>query len=229
MTGKNAGTRCAAAARPETPSAPSEACRTFLDSMNVTYDQWRDGIGYDLDALARIAGDERRYVAGVLVERVKSAAGNWRDVEALAALDQAGARTILEQALETAAPATRLYIARLLVVQGVAVEIDRIIADILRRGSYQGGLSLALDLAAVHATPYLRNVLLDCARDGHPDVRVHAAALCLYLARKAEAPFDLSQRPFFLQFGEEDRATRARAFEELCRRVGAENGRWPEV
>ncbi len=252
MTGKKAGERRAGAierqgdaaaraeeprgtlprkarATPKPPAAPGEGCRAFLESMRITYDQWHDGIGYDLEALARVADDERRYIAAMLLQRVESGRADWRDIEALGALDLPEAATVLKEALRAGAPEIRLHIARMLLARGVAVEIDQIIADILRLGRYQDGLSLALDLAAVHATPYLRNVLLDCALDGHPDVRAHAAALCLYLAGKAAAPFDLRHRPFFLKFGEEDRAVRREAFEELCRRIGATGGRWPEV
>ena len=129
-------------------------------------------------------------------------------------------REALEKALPRAKPEMRLHIASALVAMGAPVEIDKIVADVLQRGTYGDGLSLALDLAAHHATPFLREVLLDCARNGKPDVRVHAAALSLYLAGKAEEPFDWKHRPFFLQFGEEDEAIREKAHAELCRRIG---------
>lgn len=211
------------------PAAPSEACRAFLASMNVTYEQWHDGIGYDLDALAKLTVDERRYVGDMLLQRVRAREAEWRDIEALEILDLPETRAVLEKALQTAKPETRLHIARFLARNGAAVPIDRIIADILRRGSYQDGLSLAIDMVPAHATPFLRNVLLDCARNGYPDVRVHAAALCLYLAGQADEPFDWKHRPFFLNFGEEDPVIRQRAFEELCRRIGSKDGRWPDA
>lgn len=209
-------------ARPavKAPVTPSEPCRKFLDSTNVSYDQWHDGIGYDLDALAGVTETERRYISDMLLQRVRSREAHWRDIEALEALKLPEARAVLEQALKTAKPETRLRIAQALLAQDVPVEIDRIIADILKRGRYEDGLSAALDLAAEHATPHLREVLLDCARNGHPDVRVHAAALTLYLAGKAESPFDWNHRPFFLQFGEENRGMREQAYAELCRRIG---------
>jgi hypothetical protein len=207
---------------PPEPAAPSEAYRRFTESTNVTYEQWHDGIGYDLDALAKVTDQEREALAATLIARFKRDRGEWRAVEALAALNLPQTRAVLEQALPHAKPETRLHIARALSAMGVAVEIDKIIADILRRGSYDDGLSLALDLVPEYATSYLREVVLECARDGRPDVRVHAAALSLYLAGKAEAPFDWKHRPFFLQFGEEDRATRERAYAELCRRIGRE-------
>ena len=211
------------------PATPSEPCRKFLDSTNIGYEQWHDGIGYDLDAMVRATANERRYIADMLLQRVRSRDAGWRDIEALEALKLPEARPVLEKALETAKPETRLHIARMLAAQGVEVKIDHIIADILRRGSYQDGLSLAIDLVPEYATPFLRNVLLDCARIGYPDVRVHAAALCLYLAGKADEPFDWKHRPFFLEFGEEDPKILRRAFDELCRRIGSSDGHWPEA
>lgn len=205
---------------PRPPAEPSEAYRKFTDSTNITYEQWHDGIGYDLDALAKVTAQEREALAATLIARFKRGRGEWRDIEALAALSLPQTRAVLEQALPHAKLETRLHIARELVRMDAAVEIDKIIADILRHGRYEDGLSLAIDLVPDYATPYLREVVLECARDGKPDVRVHAAALALYLAGKAESPFDWKHRPFFLQFGEEDRAKRERAYAELCRRIG---------
>ncbi|HEX2115055.1 MAG TPA: hypothetical protein VHM01_11675 [Alphaproteobacteria bacterium] len=210
--------------QPIRPAASSEAYRTFTDSTNITYDQWHDGIGYDTDALTKVTGEEREFLAASLIARLTRREGDWRDVEALVALNVPQARHAFEKALPRAKPELRLYIARALAAMGAGVEIDKIIADILRRGTYGDGLSLALDLAAEHATPYLREVLLDCARNGKPDVRVHAAALSLYLAGKADSPFDWAHRPFFLRFGEEDTAVREQAYAELCRRIGHDVG-----
>ena len=205
---------------PPEPARPTEAYKTFTASTNISYEQWHDGIGYDLDALTQSSEQERTHVAARLVRRLKSGEGDWRDIEALAALKVPETREALEKALPRAKPEMRLHIASALVAMGAPVEIDKIVADVLRRGTYGDGLSLALDLAVQHATPFLREVLLDCARNGKPDVRVHAAALSLYLAGKAAGPFDWKHRPFFLQFGEEDEKTRERAYAELCRRIG---------
>ena len=183
---------------PRAPARPSEAYKKFTDSTNITYEQWHEGIGYDLDALAKVTDEEKAALAATLIARFKRGRAEWRDIEALGALKLPQAREVLEQALPHARLETKLHIARELAAMGTSVEIDKIIAHILQRGHYEDGLSLALDLVPAYATPYLRNVLLDCARIGHPDVRVHAAALCLYLAGQADEPFDWKHRPFFL-------------------------------
>jgi hypothetical protein len=214
---------------PPEPAAPSEAYKKFADSTNISYEQWHDGIGYDIDALSKVTDKEREVLAARLIARFKRGRAEWRDIEALGALNLPQTREVLQQALPLAKRETRLHIARELATMGVKVEIDKIIAEILHRGRYEEGLSLAIDFVPEYATPYLRNVLLDCARIGHPDVRVHAAALCLYLAGQADEPFDWKHRPFFLEFGEEDPAILKRAFEELCRRIGSSDGHWPQA
>lgn len=205
---------------PPPSDQPTEAYRKFRDSTNITYEKWHDGIGYDLDALTQSTEQERGIAAADLIGRLKGGEGDWRDVEAIVALKLPQAREVLESALPRARLELRLHIGRALEELGATVEMDRIIADILRRGTYEDGLSLALDLAPRYATPHLRKVLLACARSGHRDVRAHAAALTLYLAGKADSPFDWSHRPFFLQFGAEDETVRERAYTELCQRIG---------
>ena len=61
---------------------------------------------------------------------------------------------------------------------------------------------------------------MDQALNGTEVMRVHAAALSLFLAGKAKEPFDWDERPFFLRFGSEDRAERLVAYRELQQRVG---------
>ena len=206
--------------RPPAP-APSEARKAFDASMVIGYEQWHDGIGYDLDALAKLTEAERGAVASDLIHRITSGDGGWRDVEALVALGTNQAKRALQDALPRADLTLRLHIGHALAGMGAAVEMDRIIADALRGGDSDGSHSFALDLAVRYATPYLREVLLERARNGGSAVlRVHAAALSLYLAGQAKRPFDWEQRPFFLQFGEDDPGIRARAYNELCRRLG---------
>ena len=141
--------------RPPAPP-PSDARRTFDASMVIGYEQWHDGIGYDLDALAKLTESERESVAADLIIRLRSGDGSWRDVEALAALGTPQARHALEIALPRADLGLRLHIGRALAELGAAVAMDKIIADALRSADRDGSHSFALDLAAQHATPFLR-------------------------------------------------------------------------
>ena len=76
----------------ETPSA----LERFAASMAIGYDEWHDGIGYDLTALAEASQAERGAIESLLLPRAEQ---DWRDVEALAALDTPAARVALLRAL----------------------------------------------------------------------------------------------------------------------------------
>lgn len=211
---------------PELPKPPpkfgsSDAARKFEASMTIGYEQWHDGIGYDLAALAQMSEAERAAVAKVLMARVRSRQAEWRDTEALAAIGGEEAKMALRLTMETGDLETQLHAARELRVLGEQVDMEKVIAKVLKRGGFGQGVSIALAMVPDHDSPSLRMVLLDCAQTGDRTVRVHAAAMCLYLAGLTKQPFEWEQRPFFLQFGVEDAAVRQEAYAELCRRLDA--------
>jgi hypothetical protein len=63
------------------------------------------------------------------------------------------------------------------------------------------------------------DALWHAARHGTAELAVHAAAMLAWIHGLAAEPFDWSQRPFFLLFGEGDPADRERACQELRDRV----------
>src|SRR5688500_15675584 len=63
----------------------------FKASMKIGYLEWHDGIGYDLDSLSRLTGEDLRAAENLLIARNLA---DWRDVEAL---DQIGSpRSVAE-------------------------------------------------------------------------------------------------------------------------------------
>jgi hypothetical protein len=197
----------------------SEAARTFEASMIIDYEKWHDGIGYDLEALAQMTAAERDEVASDLLGRIKRHEATWRDTEALGALKTERAKSALSLALRVGDLETRLHVARELEEMGVEADIETLIGAVLTRGGFDTGVSFALSLASERNTARMRKLMLDCARNGDREVRVHAAAMCLYYAGQAKMPFDWDHRPFFLKFGE-DGPERDEAYAELCRRIG---------
>src|SRR4051812_2581110 len=83
----------------------SAAYERFIKSMQIGFDQWHDGIGYDLAALSEMDEAERADVRKLLAAR---AGRDWRDVEAVDALrrleggDTAPAAAATEAALREA-------------------------------------------------------------------------------------------------------------------------------
>ena len=202
-----------------TSASPGPAYQKFLSSMEISYSDWRDGDGYDLEALRNITKAERIAAVEMLSERL-AATPNWRDIEALGLIDTPAARAAIRKAMEKADSETRLRAAEQLTDLGEPVDLDDVIIEVLRTSDLSNGLSQAIDLAKEHPSPRIQEALLDLALEGNYEQRIHCAALALYLGGKADEAFDWNHRPFFLRFGEEDRHTQIEAYKELCARLG---------
>ena len=48
---------------------PSPESQRFLQSMNIGYEEWHDGIGYDLEALENLGPEEKQQAENLLVSR----------------------------------------------------------------------------------------------------------------------------------------------------------------
>lgn len=202
-----------------TLAEPGPAYQKFLISMHISYSDWRDGTGYDLEALKEITPAERIVAVDRLAGHL-AGTPNWRDIEALGAIGSPAARAAIRKAMAKADPETRLHAATVLQDLGEPVDLDDVIIEALRTTDLSNGLSQAIDLAAEHPSPRIQETLLDLTLNGSEAQRIHCAALALYHGGKAEEPFDWNHRPFFLRFGEEDRETQIGAYKELCQRLG---------
>ncbi|MCC6539325.1 MAG: hypothetical protein IT162_17365, partial [Bryobacterales bacterium] len=67
----------------------------FDASMNIDYEKWREGIGYDLQAIADASPREREHIEQKLL---RNGIRGWRDVEALAAIGSPAAHAALKLA-----------------------------------------------------------------------------------------------------------------------------------
>lgn len=186
----------------------------FLDSMVIGYDQWHDGIGYDLQALERLDAEERSAIEKLLIENLHGA-GNWRDVEALRALGTPAAWAAVDEARNHRNARVRRYAIKFLLENADSEREDEL-EELVIREVGQGEFEMAEWLP----TPRVKRALLGCTRNADSLIRVNAAALLLYLCGEAPEPFDWSQRPFFLRFAEEGPEALQSAWEELRRRTG---------
>ena len=189
--------------------------------MEIGYEEWHDGIGYDLDALDAMTPEERREAEELVIARH---AADWRDVEALDRIGSERALAELEQGLHARSLEVRLSVARRLRERGRldALALGRILVDALDQASAMNGLTRTLDLAAAHPTPAVRSKLLWCALHGGSDLRVHAAALVHFLHGCATSEFDWDHRPFYLRFADASLEERRAAYRELCEQIGVE-------
>jgi hypothetical protein len=190
----------------------------FLDSMKIGYFQWHDGIGYDLDALNEMNQDEIRQVESLLIARKDS---DWRDVEALAALNTPDTIQALKECLQSFNLDVRLFAARYLKEMNIADHIEEIVVKTLPETKIGDGMTFALNLAETYPTERIRRTVLCCALTGNDNIRVHCAAMALFLYGKASCNFDSSQKIVF-EFHEKDYATRMNSFIRLCAMVGVD-------
>jgi hypothetical protein len=204
--------------QPVTPP-PSGAYGAFVKSMEMDYDKWHDGVGYDLDTLSKLTPEECNSAALMLIAHLGTT-GDWRELEALVRIGTPLALGAVRRAQETGPLRTRLYALRQLMAAGEKIDPDPLIAEAFAEGDLYGGLSTAIDLAAEYRRASLIPMLLARTLEGTPEARIHAAALAWFLAGKSDEPFDMSERPLFLCFGEEDKGVRRAAHAELTRRMG---------
>lgn len=196
----------------------SEALRAWEASRRIDYAAWREGAGYDLDALARLTPVERAAVEVSLLHGLD----RWRDVAALAALDSERARAALRRVLREGSPALRMAVLRhaphLAMEAGDAVR-EVALVQALAQADLYAGLSQALVEVQDFHPPAVVDALWRGLSEREGGIAVHFAAMLAYLHGLAEQPFDWAQRAFFLRFHTEDAAERTDVIAELRQRI----------
>ncbi|MFO0706355.1 MAG: hypothetical protein U0412_05840 [Nitrospira sp.] len=206
--------------RPRSPAVatvPDSPLTRFEHSLSLNYEQWHDGIGYDLDAIRDASPEDR---AAIEARLLRDGVRDWRDVEALALLDTPAARKALDRVTGSQRHELALAVARYAPHRLTEDALTKILVAALQRAQLYGGLTQALELAETHHPFAVMDALWRGALEREGEAAVHYAALLMFLHGKADTPFDWAQRPFFLTFNTDDRAARERAFQELCRKTG---------
>jgi hypothetical protein len=208
---------------PEPPTGDSPHDR-FVRSMQIDYEKWHDGIGYDLDAIADASPEERAQIETLVIRRPLG----WREVEALVALDTPTARAYLRRAMsgmgtDAEARAAIMRMAPELVNADTQVAS---IVDALESAVIYGGLSQTLDLVERIHPPAVIEALLRGVVRREGEVACHLAAMLMFLHGKAKEAFDWDHRPFYLEFNTEDQDHRWKMFLELCERIGVDPAKY---
>lgn len=199
------------------PPPPSPVQR-FARSMQIDHEKWREGIGYDLDALEAATPRERAAIEEMLLARMP---GDWRDVEALAWLDTPRAHAALARLVDDGPVALQLAVLQYRSTPLPEAQRSRILVRALAEADFYAGLTQALDLATVfHPAPVVEALWRGLAtRDG--PVAVHFAATLFFVHGLSRSRFDWAERPFFLRFHCERGAARDAAIAALRERVAA--------
>ena len=195
-------------------AAPGSVVARFQESVVCTFERWHDGIGYDLELLKSATKQERAQIESLLISQPVA---DWRDVEALVALNSPRTRAALKRAFPSADLRTK--IAMIDYAQAVFSEAKRIAVLViaLEQAETCGGLTQALLIVeGYHPAPII-DALLGGVLRRNGATAGRFAAMLMFLHGKAESPFDWAHRPFLLRFQEGDRG---KLFRELCGRMG---------
>lgn len=217
MTLDDAPRREPASVRPEGESGSNPtALDRFRRSMDIIYEMWHDGIGYDLDARGEATPDERSAIETQLLAR---GASGWRDVEALVAIGTDRAIDVVRSAGISGSTGIRLAVTRIAPDLVSPQERTETLVHALETAMLFNGLSGAIDQAAEFHPPAVVDALLRGARFREGEAAVHFAGLLLFIHGVTDEPFQWSDRTFVLRFhstGEQ----RWTVFMELCQKIG---------
>ncbi|MEP7364863.1 MAG: hypothetical protein ABI972_16540 [Acidobacteriota bacterium] len=195
--------------------------RTF--SVEIDQEMWRDGTGYDLEAIREAGAEERAAIERMVLEHSPR---GWRDVEAMAELNTPRTVAELEAILggddNQLKQAVTRYAPKMVTKQS---RTETLVAA-LEESVIYGGLTQALDELPEFHPPEAVEALFRGALRREGEVAVHFAAMLYYLHGKAKEPFQWKHRPFYLRFHAPVGPERVAVFRELCEKVGMEAERY---
>lgn len=206
-------------ARSAIPPAPKPVTlvERFRESMVCNYERWHDGIGYDLDLLKSASPEELVEIENILTTRPVT---DWRDVEALAALNTPRAQVLLREASSSSNPEISSAVVRYAPRLISDAEKTRTLVKALGKAEAFGGLSSTLAEVEQFHPPEIIEALWEGVEKRDGETAVHYAAMLMFLHGKAKSAFDWDLRPFFLRFNTPDPRARAAACRELRSRIG---------
>jgi hypothetical protein len=188
----------------------------FIKSMNIDYEKWHDGIGYDIEALKRTNNKERKEIERILVNRDRR---DWRDIEALATLNTPKARSTIIHALLGGSNEVNmavLHFAPELVSNQLKT---RVIVKALKSAKFFDGFSLTMNIVGEYHPKEVVRELFHGLINREGGIAVHFAAMLFYIYGKAETIFDEEHRDFFLKFNTSILSDRKLVFKELCEKI----------
>ncbi|MBL9190207.1 MAG: hypothetical protein JNK23_22185 [Opitutaceae bacterium] len=203
-------------------SDPKSVLARFKASMTIDYEKWREGIGYDLELIKQANPEELKAIEELLIQQRNA---DWRDVEALAALDSPRAKAALKAAFGSGDAEMRMAVHSH--APELMTEPQRIasLVQALEQGDIYGGLTQALLEVETFHPPEIMTALLRGLMDRDGGTACHFAAMLYFLHGKSASAFDWNHRPFFLRFNTHDMVEREKAVRELCETIGVDPGR----
>ena len=190
-----------------------QARKRFLESMEMNYEKWHDGIGYDLNAVDEMTQEDKDSIVDML--STSSMDEPWRVFEVLEHINTPKAIATINHALSH--PALEVRIAASRFAKDANADRERVLIEALERSDIYEGLSQALDeVETFHPTGIVNALLRGLLKRGDSGA-VNFAGMLLYIYGKTDSSFDWNHRPLFLRFKTDDLKEREKAFIEICR------------
>lgn len=187
------------------------AMKRFLASMEIDFEKWHDGIGYNLTALDEMTKTDQDKIVEMLSTNLNDP---WRTFEVLQHVNTPKALAIINNALTH--PSLQVRIAASRFAKGADKERERVLIEALRKSDIYSGLSQALDqVETFHPQGIVEALLLGLLTRGDSGA-VNFAGMLLFIHGKADSSFDWDRRPLFLRFDTNDIKERIEAFVEIC-------------
>ena len=200
-------------------SAPNEsALARFERSLFIDYEQWHDGVGYDVKALRELTAEQRRGIEARLTPP-----DGWRDVEALAVIASLGsdsARDELRRVATAGSSETRIAVLRYAPELVDETARTKALVEALDSATAFDSFTPTLEQgAAFHPQPVV-DALWRGLETRQGDVAMHYAGMLAFLGGKGDSSFDWSLRPLLMEFKTEDSTARRAAVRKLRTLVG---------
>ena len=193
----------------------------FLESLEIDYDTWHDGIGCDLEALDQMTPEDKDKVVDILREFDESNA--WRNLEALDHINSNKAKDALKSALKHPSLQVRISASRFASDQEKGRE--NILIEALENAEFYGGLTQALDQIETFHPQKVIDALLRGLLDRNEEA-VNFAAMLYFIFGKADTSFDWDNRPMFLKFNTDNKTEKEKAFVEFCNILGVDSKKY---
>jgi hypothetical protein len=180
---------------------PSEAFEKFRKSKSIGYEEWHDGIGYDLDAFDAMRPDERERVVADIRAQGKGQL-DWRDMEVLGRDNSKASFDRLRDELVGGSVTNRAHALDEINSMGRMTPsvFDNKLAQLLDDVTDDDGVTQTLLLVGDEPGPKTKAALKRGMRE-RPDVALHFASQLLDAAGLSDdiAAFDPKFRPTLLK------------------------------
>ena len=192
------------------------ALRTFRASMKISYDDWKEGVGYDLDAFDKLSKADK---GKIVREFIANDSLNWRDMEILARDASAASFDRLRDSMTSHHPVDeRAHALRYVIEMGKASGSvpDAQLSHMVDAMGGDDPTATILDLIENHAGPRTIAAMLRGVRD-RPGVGYHFASNLFVIAGLSTDEWDWKHRPLWLRLGKDNTdEERTKAFVEFC-------------